>query len=946
MEMENEQQAGQTNLAEEGEESRSNGNSYVSSVAVTETSTGEFKMKKYPLSFRKHNVGNILTIHHTVKEEGKLIRIVFNTYCFNLRGTQLVAIDRRGNIFIIDFANKRFWRHPKRIEKSSVVVPSVKRFEQYLVGTKTGFLILLDVEKKNLMLLNISQDPISEISFAGVPLQPKNLAVIRSGNAAYLVNLKTFTCTHRLDFDKRLMALKFAFYLPYSEHILTCFTNDSVHIWSSIQLEVLRIINPIKLRDRKLQLQTSKDTTPVLELNSDNVTEFPFGCDHDLTEGLILSYCYQTDGSCLCFSTLDNYLLLLSPYTFELLSVFKLKNFLLQQCALMPKPNENLILGLTDKRKVILLDCANIEFKLIVDMEVSRSVQLSTDGKLLAISKCSGEMSIWSVSYLINVLRSQERCMDILRAAFKQNKPMPVPTATNAVECRFREELRKLLTPQRLQQILQEYHCYPSKYRALIWSCLLRLPNNRAQYQDLMQTGLPKIIVMKSRSYELKNSKVKRALIRCWSNLAQWCKMFAYDNAMPSLIFPFVKMFHSNPLATFEVCVTLIFNQFQMFFEYHPLEPSNYLGLCTNILKHFDSPLYKFYKDKETTASIYAWSLLKTSFSEVLDEDQWFCLWDNIISAPPYFLPFCVVAYNIMQREVIVRLPDNRIINNFFHEQNPIDVKKLTSKAFKLMSCCPMSLHPKRYMRNFQPLPQGVYPKFLNYPLKSLNLFEKKAVNIQKLQNSLDDKMRALELEEMELTRKLENGLRREEHDKRLKDIEKYYQDTLKREEERISYQRKMLLLHQKEIRQQKSEVLRVLRESDERKTLLQREHELESLKNNIEKERLRSDIDLMEVEERIRDRELELLAQKTQPTEEMKQPLSKRFHDDIRRLWEEQKLLDDDLKKLSSIDLKNTKKVASIPSDYLNAMNDRLQKYKKEFTNIIKDNHNPNSLK
>uniref|UniRef100_A0A1B0GC80 Uncharacterized protein n=1 Tax=Glossina morsitans morsitans TaxID=37546 RepID=A0A1B0GC80_GLOMM len=162
-----------------------------------------------------------------------------------------------------------------------------------------------------------------------------------------------------------------------------------------------------------------------------------------------------------------------------------------------------------------------------------------------------------------------------------------------------------------------------------------------------------------------------------------------------------------------------------------------------------------------------------------------------------------------MQREVIVRLPDKIVINDFFREQNPVDIKKLTTKALKLMSCCPMALHPKRYMCNFQPLPRGVYPKFLNYPLKSLERFEEKAIDIQKLQRSLDDKMRALDLEEMEMTRKLDNGLRKEEHDKYLKDIERYYQDTLKREEERPNYQRKVLLLHQKEIRQQKGEVLK-----------------------------------------------------------------------------------------------------------------------------------------
>uniref|UniRef100_A0A1B0C575 Uncharacterized protein n=1 Tax=Glossina palpalis gambiensis TaxID=67801 RepID=A0A1B0C575_9MUSC len=107
----------------------------------------------------------------------------------------------------------------------------------------------------------------------------------------------------------------------------------------------------------------------------------------------------------------------------------------------------------------------------------------------------------------------------------------------------------------------------------------------------------------------------------------------------------------------------------------------------------------------------------------------------------------------------------------------------------------------------------------------------------------------------------------------------------------------------------------------------------------NYSLSRLRNDIDLMEAEEKIRNRELDLLGQNAKSTDEHKQSLSERFHNDIKRLWEEQKLLDADLKKLSAIDLKESKKIANIPSDYLNAVEDKLQQYQEEFANIVKDN-------
>ena len=40
-------------------------------------------------------LSNILTVNHTIKENNKLLRIVLSVCCFDLRGTQMLAIDRR-----------------------------------------------------------------------------------------------------------------------------------------------------------------------------------------------------------------------------------------------------------------------------------------------------------------------------------------------------------------------------------------------------------------------------------------------------------------------------------------------------------------------------------------------------------------------------------------------------------------------------------------------------------------------------------------------------------------------------------------------------------------------------------------------------------------------------------------------------------------------------------
>ncbi|XP_023308034.2 TBC1 domain family member 31 [Lucilia cuprina] len=894
------------------------------------------KMKKSSFALKEQNSGNILTVHHTIKENNKMLRIVLNVCCFDMRGTQMLAIDRRGCIFVFNFTTKRYWRHNERVQKPSVAIASRKEYNQYVVGTKEGILVLLDVEISNFLKQSkISEEPIGEITFPGQPLEPKNLALIRSGHSALLIDLDTFNCSYRLDFDKVVMSLKFASFLSNSEHIMTAFTNDTLHIWSGVTLEVVRIVYPLKLRDKKLLTQEQTDVlefslaTALEETASKESQCFP-KYNKNLTDGCIAAYAFKNDGSSLILSTWDNFLITLSCYTFELIRLYRLKDFILVQLAILAKPNDAYVVGLTNHKMIVLLDCEQVEYKLIVDLGPSRYFTISLDSKYLAVSQVTGELSVWSLGHLLAVLKSQKNCMSLLRSAFKQKKP--VKLLENVNDCQFQEELKKLLTPQRLQQILQEYHCYPAKYRALIWCSLLKLPHNRLQYQELLKMGVPSAVNQQAKSIQLKNNTLKRSLSKCWSCLAQWCKVLAHSEILPGLIFPFVKMFQQNPLTAFEVCCTLIQNHFQLFFEYHPLEPKNYLGLCTNLLQHFDQQLYEFYQAKDITATTFAWSLLKNAFSEVLDEDQWQQLWDNAISGPAYFLCFVVVSYSILQKELIIRLPDKNVIEIFFQEQNPIDVNRLISKAFKLLNKCPADLHPQKYFSDFQAIPPNVYPKFLKYPQKCLNKYEEKVEDLQSVNSALNARMRELELEELKLIQRLENGLRQEEHAKRMKDIEAYYQNTLKREEERLNCQRKMLLLYQKEIRQRKGEVAAVLQDSTKRKAILHKERELQSLQNHIENERMRNDLNLMWAEEELYNQDMELLSQKYLE-QSVTQPLNSKYYDEIKTLCQEQELLDNELKMIYLSTPQTTSEINQSPShQYLDDIEQKLDRIQNEF--------------
>ena len=68
-------------------------------------------------------------------------------------------------------------------------------------------------------------------------------------------------------------------------------------------------------------------------------------------------------------------------------------------------------------------------------------------------------------------------------------------------------------------------------------------------------------------------------------------------------------------------------------------------------------------------------------------------------------------------------------------------------------------------------------------------------------------------------------------------EVEMKYEEALTREEERITYQRKLLLLYQKKIRERENEMLIEAQNSLQRKSTMARENELEMLLRNLEKQ-------------------------------------------------------------------------------------------------------------
>lgn len=291
-----------------------------------------------------------------------------------------------------------------------------------------------------------------------------------------------------------------------------------------------------------------------------------------------------------------------------------------------------------------------------------------------------------------------------------------------------------------------------------------------------------------------------------------------------------------NLLFTFEVCATVLLNHGQLLFEFAPLEPFNYLGMIENLIAHFDNKLMDFYMRRKITSKTFAWPIVKTALAEVLDSTQWLQLWDHLVTNAPDFLIFIAVAYNVVQRPLVMRLESHDEIDRFFRDQNLIDMKRLLRTAYSLARDCPESLQPRQYLRSFIPLLSPVYQKFYNYPREVVDrgVAERERRALER--DALQSKMEAVSMAENKMMEKLERQLADEEHSRRLAEVERAMDEVMVHEALEAANQHHMAVLLEREHRNKELSTAADLNMCLVRKRTQARELELESLLRAVDK--------------------------------------------------------------------------------------------------------------
>lgn len=269
------------------------------------------------------------------------------------------------------------------------------------------------------------------------------------------------------------------------------------------------------------------------------------------------------------------------------------------------------------------------------------------------------------------------------------------------------------LNYEKLRHLLLTHGEYPSKYRTMVWRFLLSLPENGDVFTHFLMKGPHDTTKDLHKKYPISDGRLYRRLEKSLSALMHYAPVFACSNDIPELIFPFIKLFESDLLSIFETVVTFYLNWGKEWLKSAPNPPNAALDMVQRILEEFDPILFDFFKESRITSETYAWTLLKSLFSQVFSKDSWLILFDHVLSMPILFLYYFTVAYLIHFRKTIMSLKKEEDFKFFFENENPCNIRKIIEKTYDLMQRTELRFPNYEF---FEKLPLSYYPIISEYP--------------------------------------------------------------------------------------------------------------------------------------------------------------------------------------------------------------------------------------
>ncbi len=119
--------------------------------------------------------------------------------------------------------------------------------------------------------------------------------------------------------------------------------------------------------------------------------------------------------------------------------------------------------------------------------------------------------------------------------------------------------LNKALSRESLRNILRDFEIIPEQHRLKLWTIILNLPNNKAQYMCLRETKkkLPSNIVLQEQDGLGNNTKICNRVIQSLLAHCPSLEQFRHFN-LADYVKPFAGLLASHELIYFEIMLSIL----------------------------------------------------------------------------------------------------------------------------------------------------------------------------------------------------------------------------------------------------------------------------------------------------------------------------------------------------------------------------------------------------
>ncbi|XP_050509804.1 TBC1 domain family member 31 isoform X3 [Diabrotica virgifera virgifera] len=676
----------------------------------------------------------VLKVHHTLINAK--LRFI---YCCSHHTSDITALaDSQGNIFLIDYSNGKFWGLPK-FSSSTLIEFSPLNHDHLLIGIEGGDILICNSQSGYMVEKLLGHRySVFRVSFS------KEKLLSASKYEAITWDLESFSKLQVLTLEEDC-SLKYVTFVPISGIILACFQDDLIQMWSPNTYETIKQFAPINWKN----------------------------C-------LVKSVSFTRDGQIMVVAGHLPTISLFHLESSKLIKMISLNDYLhsIKRAEFITNDldgGDNKILAILSGQGILYFlntEEDKILSQLQCDIEINRFV-CTPNGTHAICLLSSGEVEIFNIQQYLSPpveIRVQ-----------KVRKKFLINRKRSLAEVQFvKQEIDSILDIKKLKFILKEYGEYPENYRIKIWERLLDLPNNVGSYNNVINHKTIIAFVDLHKKYPLEDKLFLTSLKKLLSNLVTWCPFFANVEYLPVFVFPFVKVFHNKPLACFEVVCTIIVNWCQHWFEYFPLAPINVLAIAENVLLEHDPELLHHLVTLKVNSTVYIWSLLETIFSEVLISTEWLILWDHILTNEISFLLCASVAYNMVQRNVLLTFKTVDDLASFYKKQNPIDVKRLIKVTYCLLKNTSEKFHPRQYFTPFGSIDKREYPQFTQYPTQIVGFENNELKKVDGRFKNLLTELKTLAREDKNDIEDVLTDEQQLEEKRRLKELEKSYSMQMK----------------------------------------------------------------------------------------------------------------------------------------------------------------------